>query len=266
MLSSYHRFLTSLLVSSIDEGRLVDSLNFLVNPLFLNEQEFLSLNDSLKSMTLFGVPYESGFIWTNTKYKKMLQKFSCSSRNHRYAISGLASFPLRNYPFYHVANVMLNPFLHIQEYISCYHKYSVEVLSCSEQHIHLKENQDEFIVSYENKQFILILLLDRSLEISALINNSSSSLSCSIFRYCRASSGKLFTQRKLDSLQYPKDAEGVLTECCFNNGNLSILNLLNKHDEESIGSLRKLEFSVKSAIQDHKSPVDTFKALISQIK
>ena len=199
-LKQIHQLLSGLFISSASDGNISKSLELLLNPKHVPLEKVADVPAHLYELMLcaFKRPHTGKIEWCSYKNHKLMEG-ECVS----YALSGLSAFPIPVWPFFGDNNALLNPFLHLRNYLYAYHQ-DIEVNMCSKTRIMLSVGSDVLFIYFDSK---------RDLICSAYVS-SDSCLSLSFYEKvlgaCIISSKKISSSNfcpinsieKLDPLQY----------------------------------------------------------------
>ncbi len=121
-----HQLISGLLISSAENGKLVDSLAITLKPIKVPPEEILDFRKKFPSLLLSGFysTKDSGLEWCPDKVAILMKK-----KTKVTVLSGLAAFPLTKWPFIG-DNPTLNSIDHFVNYIEQYHpNYKTDKLS-----------------------------------------------------------------------------------------------------------------------------------------
>ena len=205
-LRQIHQILSGLFIASASDGKIVDSLDYLINLRRISDSEIASLSVDAKDflMCKFTNALTGSVEWCVYRYKNLMMG-ECGD----YALSGLSAFPLPVWPFFGNSNPDLNVFTHFVEYLSAYHP-CLMLEKPSKDSIRAIDGDNNMFVSFDKGNcclFSAVSFKDSILQVSFYMKGMGAFVVDAGDIKSLPYSIKLFQQ--LDPLQY----EGNV--CCF---------------------------------------------------
>ncbi|MDB4682081.1 hypothetical protein OAE68_00200 [Synechococcus sp. AH-551-A10] len=199
-MKQFHQLLSGIFISCSSDGKISNSLEFLLNPKHIPKEKVAGLQDHLRRMLMcaFRNPSSGNIEWASYKHYKLM-----SGDCVQYALSALTALPLPVWPFFGDNNPNLNVFCHLDNYLSAYHQ-DVKVISRSESSIKVSNGKETLFVYYETARDLVysaylssdcsfkLSFYDRALG-SVIIDSQQTSIN---------NSCPIDSTETLDSLQY----------------------------------------------------------------